>query len=168
MDALQHRLTQYKGSPGQGSTVKSALNVHHTEIKNLIALVGALQAQVAQLEAAWQAEAEEPEPIPVLATQEQRHALQAEALPSPCGGLRRSARGGRRRVAGSRRSALEQAPRWGCPRSSRGATPNRPHTPGVNGGNPRRGASGSCRSLQRHGHAGTPGVSGGNPRGHAC
>jgi hypothetical protein len=49
MDALQHRLTQYKGSPGQGSTVKSALNVHHAEIKSLIALVGALQAQVAEL-----------------------------------------------------------------------------------------------------------------------
>jgi hypothetical protein len=67
MDALQHRLTQYKGSPGQGSTVKSALNVHHAEIKNLIAQVGALQAQVAKLEMALQPEAEpEPEPTPEL------------------------------------------------------------------------------------------------------
>jgi hypothetical protein len=40
MDTLQHRLTQYKGAPGQGSTVKSALNVHHAEIKKLIAPPG--------------------------------------------------------------------------------------------------------------------------------
>jgi hypothetical protein len=49
MDALQHRLTQYKGSPGQGSTVKCALNVHHAELKQLIALVAGLQERVAQL-----------------------------------------------------------------------------------------------------------------------
>jgi hypothetical protein len=62
MDALQHRLTQFRGAPGQGSTVKCALNVHHEEIKTLIALVADLQKQVAQLEAAWEPEAE-----PVLA-----------------------------------------------------------------------------------------------------
>jgi hypothetical protein len=69
MEALQHRLTQYKGAPGQGSTVKCALNVHHAEIGKLIALVGVLQAQVAKLETALQPEAEEPEdlPVPVLA-----------------------------------------------------------------------------------------------------
>jgi hypothetical protein len=75
MDALQHRLTQYKGSPGQGSTVKSALNVHHAEIKKLIALVGALQAQVAKLETALQPEPE-PEPLTVAAPD-----LQLEACP---------------------------------------------------------------------------------------
>jgi hypothetical protein len=64
MDALQHRLTQYKGAPGQGSTVKSALNTHHVEIKQLIAQVGALQAQVAKLETALQPEPE-PEPLTV-------------------------------------------------------------------------------------------------------
>jgi xanthosine utilization system XapX-like protein len=80
MDALQHRLTQYKGSPGQGSTVKSALNVHHAEIKTLIALVGALQAQVAKLETALQPEAEpEPEPTPTIA--KPSPVLQAEACP---------------------------------------------------------------------------------------
>jgi hypothetical protein len=78
MDALQHSLTQYKGSPGQGSTVKSALNVHHAEIKKLIAQVGALQMQVAKLETALQPEAE-PEPIPTIALQAE--ALQAEACP---------------------------------------------------------------------------------------
>jgi hypothetical protein len=71
MDALQHRLTQYKGSPGQGSTVKSALNVHHAEIGKLIALVGALQSQVAKLETALQPEPEpEPEPLTVAGLQE--------------------------------------------------------------------------------------------------
>jgi hypothetical protein len=64
MDALQHRLTQYKGAPGQGSTVKSALNVHHAEIKSLITLVAALQTQVAKLEAYLQQEPE-PEPLTV-------------------------------------------------------------------------------------------------------
>jgi hypothetical protein len=66
MDALQHRLTQYKGAPGQGSTVKTALNVHHAEIKSLIALMAALQTQVAKLETALQPEPEpEPEPLTV-------------------------------------------------------------------------------------------------------
>jgi hypothetical protein len=85
MDALQHRLTQYKGSPGQGSTVKSALNVHHAEIKQLIALVGALQSQVAKLETALQPEPEpEPEPTPELRPVVVRTALElqrAEACP---------------------------------------------------------------------------------------
>jgi hypothetical protein len=66
MEALQHRLTQYKGAPGQGSTVKCALNVHHAEIGKLITPVAALQAQVAKLETALQPEAEEPEAEPVL------------------------------------------------------------------------------------------------------
>jgi hypothetical protein len=66
MDALQHRLTQYKGAPGQGSTVKSALTVHHAEILKLIALVAALQTQVTKLEADLQPEPEpEPEPLTV-------------------------------------------------------------------------------------------------------
>jgi hypothetical protein len=66
MDVLQHRLTQYKGSPGQGSTVKCALNTHHLEIKSLIAMVATLHAQVAKLEAAMQPEPEpEPEPLTV-------------------------------------------------------------------------------------------------------
>jgi hypothetical protein len=66
MDALQHRLTQYKGAPGQGSTVKSALNVHHAEILKLTALVATLHAQVARLETALQPEPEpEPEPLTV-------------------------------------------------------------------------------------------------------
>jgi hypothetical protein len=56
MDELKHRLTQYKGAPGQGSTVKSALNVHHAEIIKLIALVGQLQKQVACMELALQPE----------------------------------------------------------------------------------------------------------------
>jgi hypothetical protein len=83
MDALQHRLTQYKGSPGQGSTVKSALNVHHAEIKKLIAQVGALQMQVAKLETALQPEPEpEPEPTPTIAPELRRaEALQVEACP---------------------------------------------------------------------------------------
>jgi hypothetical protein len=80
MDALQHRLTQYKGAPGQGSTVKSALNVHHAEIKALIVLVGALQAQVAKLETVLQPEAEpEPEPTPTIA--KPTPVPQAEACP---------------------------------------------------------------------------------------
>jgi hypothetical protein len=79
MDALQHRLTQYKGSPGQGSTVKSALNVHHAEIKQLIALVGALQAQIAKLETALQPEPE-PEPLTVAITTEQHEACPVLAV----------------------------------------------------------------------------------------
>jgi hypothetical protein len=66
MDLLQHRLTQYKGSPGQGSTVKCALNTHHLELKKLIGLVDTLQAQVSKLELALQPEPEL-EPL-VLAT----------------------------------------------------------------------------------------------------
>jgi hypothetical protein len=69
MDALQHRLTQYKGAVGQGSTVKSALNVHHAEIEKVITLVATLEAQVAKLEAALQPEPE-PEPLTVAGLQE--------------------------------------------------------------------------------------------------
>jgi hypothetical protein len=82
MDALQHRLTQYKGAPGQGSTVKSALSVHHAEIKQLIALVGALQMQVAKLETALQPEPEpEPEPTPTIARASAPELRRAEACP---------------------------------------------------------------------------------------
>jgi hypothetical protein len=73
MDLLQHRLTQYKGSPGQGSTVKYALNVHHTELKKLIALVSTLQAQVSKLELALQ-----PEPEP------EALCVQAPEAPEAC------------------------------------------------------------------------------------
>jgi hypothetical protein len=68
MDVLQHRLTQYKGSPGQGSTVKCALDTHHLEIKKLMALVAALQAQVAKLELTLMPE---PEPEAIVLAQVQ-------------------------------------------------------------------------------------------------